>query len=419
MENAPLARRRSGGSASRKERQVIAPVPVLKHLVRDVPAYELYRTEGLEGIHDAAMRILETVGITFTGADWALDLWKAQGARVVGERVFIPRELVMALISTVPEEFDMHSRNPDRQVRIGGRNTVFHPQGGAYFTGFDRTRRRPLREDLATVTKLNHLLPSIHVTAGWPAFDLSDVPVVHRHLDQIHYPLRYSDKPLTANSYDRAAARDAIEMVRIAFGEDFVDRNAVVATLTNCNTPLKYDGSMLEGLHEFAQAGQPVICSPFVLFGASTPPNTAGAVAQVIAENLAGVALTQIIRKGTPVLMGIAPFGVSMKTGAPNTAIPEVGQMAYITGQMARFYKLPLRISGPKTGSKIADFCAGSDSGIRAYISVMCGANWISHCAGSLESGMQLNLGKAMLDEELMRGCYGFAQGADTKDIDA
>ena len=411
-------RRRSGGSSSRKERQAVAPIPILKHLVCQVPTYELETREGIELIDDAAMRILETVGITFTGAEWALDLWRSQGARVEGERAYIPRELMMQLIRTVPEEFDLHSRNPDRRVRVGGRNTVFHPQGGAYFTGFDQVRRRPVRDDLVTVTKLNHLLPAVHVTAGWPAFDLSDVPVVHRHLDQIHFPLRYSDKPLTANSYDQASARDAIEMVRIVYGADFVDENAVVVTLTNCNTPLKYDGSMLEGLREFAQAGQPVICSPFVLFGASTPPNTIGAVAQVVAEGLAGVALTQIIRPGTPALFGIAPFGVSMKTGAPNTAIPEVAQMAYITGQMARFYKLPLRISGPKTGSKIADFCAGSDSSIRAYIAILCGANWISHCAGSLESGMQLNLGKAMLDEELMRACYAFANGADRKDLD-
>jgi trimethylamine--corrinoid protein Co-methyltransferase len=234
----------------------------------------------------------------------------------------------------------------------------------------------------------------------------------------VYCPLRYSDKPTTANSYSKEAAEDAIAMCEIVFGREFLEFHAVVATLTNCNSPLKLDGSMLDGLKVFARAGQPVICSPFVLYGASTPPHVVGAMAQVVAESLSGVALVQLIRPGTPALFAIAPMGVSMKSGSPTWGVPEVSQMVYLSGQMARFYKLPWRVSGPKSGSKIVDYCAGSDAAVRAYQSVLSGANWISHSGGSLEGGMQLNLAKMVLDAELMEACCVFARGISDLNLD-
>jgi trimethylamine--corrinoid protein Co-methyltransferase len=363
------------------------------------------------------MTIVHEIGVSFFDEE-SLRLWKEAGADVNGARVHIPPGLLMSLIKTAPAEFVLHARNPERTVRIGGRNMILHPPGGAYICDLSGVRRRAVKSDLDIIVKLNHCLTPIHVTTGWPAIDLSDVPVPIRHLHQIYCPLRYSDKPITANSYSKEAAEDAIAMCEIVFGREFVQRNAVVATLTNCNSPLKLDGSMLEGLKVFARAGQPVICSPFVLYGASTPPHVVGAMAQVVAESLAGVALVQLIRPGTPALFAIAPMGVSMKSGSPTWGVPEVSQMVYLSGQMARFYRLPWRVSGPKSGSKIVDFCAGNDAAVRAYQSLLSGANWISHSGGSLEGGMQLNLAKMVLDAELMEACCVFARGVSTADLD-
>ena len=409
--------RRSGGRARRRDARVRAPIVHRPTLVREIPVYELLNAEGVSLLDETAMTILEEIGIEFVD-DEALDLWKAAGADVHGTRVRIPRELIMSLVGRAPPEFTLHARNPERTVRIGGRNIVFHPNGGAYIGDIDGVRRRATRADLRTIIKLIHCLAPIHVTTGWPALDLSDVPVPLRHLDQIYCPLRYSDKPICSNSYSRTASEDAIEMCRIVFGADFVERNTVTVTLANGNTPLKWDSTMLEGAKIFARAGQAVIYSPFVMYGASTPPHQLGATAQVVAESLSGVAFTQLVRPGTPALFANAPMGVSMKSGAPTMGVPEITQLIYLTGQMARHYKLPWRVNGPFSGSKIVDFCAGTDAAVRAHSAILSGANWISHCCGSLEGGMQLNLAKMVHDAELMDAGYLFARGFDGSNLE-
>ena len=409
--------RRSGGRAARREARLRAPIVHRPTLVREIPVYELLNAEGVALVHETAMTILEEIGIEFNDEE-ALALWKDAGAEVNGKHIWITRELVMSLIEQAPSEFTWHARNPDRTVRVGGRNMVFNPNGGVYITGLDGVRRRAVKADMPTVVKLVHCLASIHVSTGSHAFDFSDVPVPLRHLDHIYCPLRYSDKPIAALAHSRSAAEDAMEMCRIVFGADFVDSNTVTASVINGNTPLKWDATQLEGAKVFARAGQAVAFCPFVLYGASTPPHQLGAMAQIAAESLAGVAFAQLIRPGVPALFANAPLGVSMKSGSPTTGVPEAAQQIYLTGQMARHYKLPWRVTGPLTQSKIVDYCAGNDAVVRAYASVMSGANWITHCAGSVETGMHLSLAKMVHDAELMEACHVFAQGPKREDID-
>ena len=282
-------RLRRGGRAARREARLHPPIIHRPTLVREIPVYELLDAEGVALVHETVMTILEEIGIEFND-DEALDLWKQAGADVSGTRVWIPRELLMSLIEQAPSEFTLHARNPDRSVRIGGRNMIFAPNGGAFICDLDGVRRRPVKADMPTIVKLVHCLTPIHVTTGFSPIDLSDVPVPIRHLDQIYCPLRYSDKPISAIAYSKQAAKDAIEMCHIVFGADFVDSNTVTASVVNCNTPLKWDTTQLEGMKTFTRAGQAVIFSAFVIYGSSTPPHQLGAAALVIAESLAGVA---------------------------------------------------------------------------------------------------------------------------------
>ena len=412
-----LVRTRRRGRAARREARLKAPIIHRPTLVREIPVYELLNAEGVALVHETTMTILEEIGIDFID-DEALGLWKDAGADVNGTRVRVPRELMMSLIEQAPSEFTWHARNPDRTVRVGGRNMVFGPNGGAFITGLDGVRRRIVKADMPTIVKLVHCLAPIHVSTGSQVTDLSDVPAPLRHLDQIYCALRYSDKPICATAYSRDAAEDAIEMCRIVFGADFVDSNTVTASIINGNTPLKWDGTMLEGAKVLARAGQAVAYCPFTMYGASTPPHQLGATAQVTAESLAGVAFAQLVRPGAPALFANAPLGVSMNSGAPTTAVPEASQLIYLTGQMARHYKLPWRVMGPMSASKIVDYCAGNDAVVRAYSAILSGANWITHCGGTLEVGMQLNLAKMVHDAELMEACYVFAQGPKRADLD-
>lgn len=201
------------GRQKRRESRLRAPIVQAKTLVMNVPLYEVGSPEAVELIHETAMRILEEVGVQFVDEE-TLSLWREAGADVSGDRVKIARELLLPLIASAPEEFTLHARNAQNSVKIGGRHIVFHPPGGAYIRDLDGVRRRSTLADLETIVKLTHCLSPLHLSTGWPAIDLSDVPVPARHLHQIYCPLNLTDKPLTANSYSRESAEDAIEMCR-------------------------------------------------------------------------------------------------------------------------------------------------------------------------------------------------------------
>src|SRR6188508_1737603 len=98
---------------------------------------------------------------------------------------------------------------------------------------------------------------------------------------------------------------------------------------------------MAAGIIEMAGAGQAVIMTPFTLAGAMAPVTVAGALAQQNAEALAGIALTQLVRPGAPVVYGGFTSNVDMKSGAPAFGTPEATQAAIIGGQLIRRYRLP------------------------------------------------------------------------------
>src|SRR3546814_7470302 len=92
----------------------------------------------------------------------------------------------------------------------------------------------------------------------------------------VHAHIRYSDKPVMGSVTHPLRALDTIEMAKIVFGADFVDRNTVVTSLINANSPMVWDSTMLGALKNYARANQATIVTPFILAGAMSPVTVAG-----------------------------------------------------------------------------------------------------------------------------------------------
>jgi trimethylamine--corrinoid protein Co-methyltransferase len=135
-------------------------------------------------------------------------------------------------------------------------------------------------------------------------------------------------------------------MAKILFGADFVDRNAVMTSLININSPLTFDAVMMGALETYAAAGQACIVSPFIVGGAMAPVSVLGTLTQVLAEVLAGVAYSQLVRPGAPVIFGAFVTSIDMNSGAPTFGTPEASQITYGAGQLARRLGLPFRSGG-------------------------------------------------------------------------
>ncbi len=394
----PKTRRRRRARVNARHAAVAADDGAWR-FTRRVPVFDYLDPGRLDDIHDASMRLVEEIGIEFRDPP-ALESWRAAGADVTGERVRIPRALLMELVALAPSSFVHHARNPDRHVPIGGDGMAFAPiYGSPYVRNLKGERGYAQLDDFHNFVKLAYRCPAINVSGG-TVCEPTDVPVHKRHLDMLYAHMRYSDKPFMGSVTAPERAEDCVAMCRILFGDDFVDQHTVMTSLINCNSPLVWDATMLSALRVYARANQACLISPFIMQGANTPITTIGAMAQLNAEALAGIAYVQLVRAGAPVIYGATLSTVSMQTGAPMYGTSETQVLMYLTAQLCRRYDLPMRTGGMRTGSKAADAQAAYESTQTMLPALLAGGHFFLHSAGWLESGLSACYAKFVMDAE-------------------
>jgi trimethylamine--corrinoid protein Co-methyltransferase len=410
-------RARGGGRAARQAIRSAPNHKMLPVLVNKLPRCEVMDEEQVRRLDDASMSILEEVGVVFRD-DIALQDWRDAGAKVVGETVYLDREMVRELIATIPSDFTYHARNPANNLPFGGRKSMFIPMTGAPFLrDLDDVRRNPTLDDLAMFHKLSHMSPALHSSAHH-IVEPYDHPISQRHLRITYSSMKYSDKTFMGMTTSPKNAEDVLDMCDILFGAGFLEDHAVVTGNINGNSPLVWDETMLGALRAFSRKNQPVLCSPFVLGGANTPASMVPSVAQLNAEALSALAYTQVIRKGAPAIYGHYLSTVSMKSGAPMAGTPEISLMNFMIGQMARFYGVPWRTSNTLGGAKTFDAQAGYESATTLSSVMHAGANYIWHSAGWNEAGMHCSVAKFIVDAEQCAMAYRMAEGPRWDDFD-
>lgn len=422
-QNAPAKGRREvrrGGRAARKAARAAAVVEAQAsapaYITRQIPLMELCSEEGLDIIEANAETILEEIGIDFKDDPDVLDIWRNAGADVDGERVRFPKGLARTLMATAPTEYTQHARNPARNVQIGGDNTVFLPVYGPPFVhDLDEGRRYGTLHDFENFVKLAYMAPSIHHSGG-TVCEPVDVPVNKRHLDMLYAHMKYSDKPFMGSVTAPERAADTVAMVEILFGKDFVDRNTVTTSLINVNSPMTYDSIMLGALKNYSAANQAVIITPFIMSGAMAPVSVLGTLAQALAEAMAGIALTQLIRPGAPVIFGLFSASLSMQSGAPTFGTPEPTLVISAAAQLARRLNLPFRSCGSLCASKLPDAQAAYESVNSMSPALLCGINFVLHGAGWLEGGLSSSYEKFIMDADQLGMLQTLAQGYDLTD---
>jgi trimethylamine--corrinoid protein Co-methyltransferase len=357
----------------------------------------------LEAVVDAAHRVLEETGIDFLLPE-ARRRWREAGADVTDERVRLPRALVEELVASAPPEFTLHSRNPEHDLQIGGDAVAFTAVASAPYAGDEAGGRRPgSMADFEDLVRLSQALNAVHLHGGYPV-EPTDLHPSVRHLHATRALLGLSDKVPHAYSLGAQRNRDCLEMVRIArqVGDDALDAEPSVHTVVNASSPLRYDAPMLEGILEFSPRGQAVVITPFTLAGAMAPVTLAGALVQQHAEALAGIAFTQLVRPGAPVIYGGFTSNVDMRSGSPAFGTPEFMKAALVGGQLARRVGVPYRSSNVCAANAV-DAQAGYESVFSLWGAVMGGANLVMHGAGWMEGGLRASFEKLVLDADLLQ----------------
>jgi trimethylamine---corrinoid protein Co-methyltransferase len=372
-------------------------------VTRPYAPIEVLSADHVETLHHTALKVLAELGMRVLDAK-ARALYASAGADVKGETVRFDPGLIAERLRTVPKHFSLAARNPAHTLYFGGSDCVFASVGGpAYVMDNDRGRRDGTFAEMCDYLRLIQSLNILHQEGGGP-FEPMDLPANTRHLDIYRAQIGLLDKNWQTQTLGRARTMDGIEMAAIAFGvtpEGLVQTPTLMGVI-NTNSPLQLDIPMAEGLIAMAEHGQVLVITPFTLAGAMSPVTIAGALVQQHAEALAGIALTQIVRPGVPVMYGGFTSNVDMRSGAPAFGTPEYTKAAQASGQLARHIGVPFRSSNVTAANEV-DAQAAYESQMALWGALMGGAHLVEHAAGWLHGGLTASFEKLILDAEMLQ----------------
>jgi len=373
-------------------------------LINDLPRYEILSDDDLVELERGWKRIVSDLGIEFLH-DESLDYLRGAGQEIEGQLVRFDPDWILEQVAKAPSEFELQARNPERSVQIGGKHMVFSAVYGCPFVREGLERRDATYADFQNLVRLSQSFPQLD-SPGGTICEPNDKPLDSRHLDMVYALLTLSDKPFMGSVTSGPNAQDTIAMAELVFGAESLDQTPAIISLINVNSPLRYDDRMLAALVEYAKRGQALIITPFLLMGAMSPVSVPATLAQQVAEALAGIALVQTIRPGSPVVFGSFLSNTDMQSGSPSFGTPESAVGLLCTGQIARHYKLPFRSGGALTSSQVVDAQAGYESMMTMWPTMLAGTNFVMHAAGWLESALVSCYEKFVTDVEILRMMY-------------
>ena len=370
--------------------------------VNRMPRYEILSEEAMDTLDKGWRRIVSELGVEFMLPE-AVEYFEKAGQRVEDQKVFLDPEFVLEQVAKAPREFELQARNPEHTIHVGGDSMAFAGVYGPPFVRKGDSRGDAKMADFENFVRLGQSFPEID-SAGGTVVEPEDRPLDSRHLDMVYALQMLSDKPYMGSVISAENARDTVEMGKIVFGgEETLQKAPVSISLINCNSPLRWDDRMLSAMLEYNRASQAVVTTPFLLMGAMSPVAIPATLVQQMAEALSGIALTQLVNPGCPVVFGSFLSNTDMQSGSPSFGTPESAIGLLCTGQIARHFNLPWRSGGGLTSSQTPDAQAAYEALMTMLPTFLAGANFVMHAAGWLEGGLVSSYEKYIVDIEILR----------------
>ena len=381
--------------------------------------YKPLTEAGLKQIHQASLQVLERTGIEVMPSE-CREIFRRAGARIdeANNRVFIPPAMVEDALATTRNEVLLAGRNPERDILLGGRR-VHMGTGGAAVKVLDPDTQQVRESTLADVANIGRLVDALdNIHFYLRACVARDIPIDLLDINTYYAAAANTTKHVTVNCFSVQTARAVIEMAgMIAGGADRLKERPLVS-FTACWTisPLRYAPETVEVVTEVVRQEMPVFLSSAPQSGATSPAALAGTLVQINAEELSGVVYTQLVKPGTPVVLGFVPSVSDLRTGNFVGGATEFALMNAAAAQLGQFYNLPVYNSSGLTDSKIPDIQAGYEKGITSLSAALAGANYIHHSAGFLESMLTVAYEQYVIDDDINGSIMRAVRGIEVTD---
>ena len=387
------------------------------------PHLQFLSSQQSERIHQASLRLLETVGVR-VHLRQAVDLLERAGAEVrEASTVRIPRGLVEDALKTAPRSISIGNRKGEEAMVLEAGNSYYGTGPTIqYVYDIDTGQRRETDyEDIEKAARLCDYLPNIDflmpmgMTAG---VDPASRGIDPRLTDRYDFAamLRNTTKPLMCSCWTVEGLTDIHKMaVAVRGSEQALRDNPLFILFRQPVSPLTHDAEPLRAVLYCAEAGIPMCYASYPLMGATGPATLAGAVALSNAEFLSGLVIGQLRRPGSPVIFNLGGGPMDMRTSGTPYNAPEsfLGEMA--GAAMAEFYGMPNYSYGGLTDSKLLDEQAGTEAALSLFQSTLAGSTLI-HDVGYMDTGMTASWELIVLGDEIISHLKRIMAGIDLTD---
>lgn len=385
------------------------------------PHLKLLNEEQIQQVHEYALRILSETGVRVDSPSVVEMLGKTGRVEVQGRSAKLSPELVESAIHAAPSVIQMYDRRGNPVFRLGEDRLRFGVGVTALYY------QEPEEEDLMLFTR-EHMRDLTRLGSTLPLYDVISTPGIVRdvpeRLSDLYGSLEHfanTTKPLVllvSDEHNFAPVLDMFGHLHGGLGE-----KPFVLPYFNPVSPLVMDNGTLLKMDAAIKRGLPFIFSNYSMAGASTPLTPAGTLALLLAELLAGLTISQVMKPGTPLLLGMLPVYFDMKSML-NFYDPQSLLLNLACVEMMEHYNLPhCGTSGSGTGwgmdliaadtywmNMLTFALSGSKGGLAPFVGDSLGSKTISPTtivhvheiidqALRFADGFQLDDAQAALDE--------------------
>ena len=374
--------------------------------------------EQIKIIHEASLKILEKTGFTYEqGLEDTIEMLGASGALIDKDKhnIIFPRDMIAEQVAKTPEKVVLCGQDTKNDLHLT-QDRVHLGTGGAAINILDPEtgKARPTTlKDLYDVSRLVDQLDNIHFLVK-PCI-ATDIDVENYNINWFYACLSATSKHVMSGVNDIKGLKDVIEMASmIAGGKDKLIQRPFISTIACfAISPLKLCTQSTLIMQEANRCGIPVALSSAPMAGSTSPLTMAGTLAQLHAEQLAGITICQLTKAGAPLLYGGIPGMANLKTMGYSGGAVECGMMNAAIHQLSNHIKVPNYNSAGLSDSKIPDAQAGYEKAFTSLLASMGGSNYIHHSAGMLESMLTIAHEQFVIDDEIIGNCCKVLKGIE------
>ena len=380
--------------------------------------YRPLSPEQIETVHEASLKILKKTGLTYEqGLEDTVQMLEDNGAVIDRDRknITFPKSLIIEQAAKAPEKVLLCGQDPKNDLHLT-QNRVHLGTGGAAINILDPETgevRPTTLKDLYEVSRLVDQLDNIHFLVK-PCVP-TDIDVEDYNVNWFYACLAASSKHVMSGVNDEKGLHNVIEMASmIAGGLDKLQERPFISTITCfAISPLKLCTQSTRIMQEANRSRIPVVLSSAPMAGSTSPLTMAGTLAQLHAEQLAGITICQLTSPGAPLLYGGIPGMANLNTMGYQGGSVECGMMNAAIHQLSDYIKVPNYNSAGLSDSKVPDAQAGYEKAFTALLASMGGSNYIHHSAGMLESMLTIAHEQFVIDDEIIGNCCRVLKGID------